>query len=200
MTEIIKNFAIGGYRSFGSVQYFPSFKKINLFIGRNNSGKSNILRYINNFHAPNPRKKHVFKTIDRHQPNGGSFISGLLCETDYHLITQRFLSQNNIHEQKQLSETIRKIYDLVAQNNEQNLCWTLFKYPQNLPINDAWENAIKKLNNNELAILWQSLTNHHNGDRVRHWEPQVIQILQKKTHNRNRITLYPCNKTNIANR
>jgi len=180
MTEIIKNFAIGGYRSFGSVQYFPSFKKINLFIGRNNSGKSNILRYINNFHAPIPKQIHTFSTIDRHQPNGGSFISGLLCDTENHLIIEKFLAKKNIHEQKILSETIRKIYDFVAETNAQNLCWTLFTYPQKSPINDAWEDAVKKLYDHELSVLWESLTDHYNGDRVRHWEPQVIKILQKE--------------------
>ncbi len=41
MTLPIKNLAIGGYRSFGKdIQYFENFEKVNLFIGRNNSGKS----------------------------------------------------------------------------------------------------------------------------------------------------------------
>ena len=44
---IIPNLAIAGYRSFGrEPQYFDQFAKINLFIGQNNAGKSNVLRFL----------------------------------------------------------------------------------------------------------------------------------------------------------
>lgn len=42
----IDGIGIGGYRSFGEMQYLAPFQKINLFIGKNNSGKSNILKFI----------------------------------------------------------------------------------------------------------------------------------------------------------
>lgn len=42
-----KDFGIKDYRSFGSDGvYLDSLKKINVFIGKNNSGKSNIPRFI----------------------------------------------------------------------------------------------------------------------------------------------------------
>ena len=45
---LIEGFALGGYRSFGNnIQRFNHFNKINLFIGQNNSGKSNVLRFLN---------------------------------------------------------------------------------------------------------------------------------------------------------
>ena len=44
---LIDSFALGGFRSFGkSVQRFEKFGKVNFFIGRNNSGKSNVLRFF----------------------------------------------------------------------------------------------------------------------------------------------------------
>jgi hypothetical protein len=49
MTEFlpILGFGIGGYRSFGkTVQRFGPCAKINLLIGQNNSGKSNVLRFL----------------------------------------------------------------------------------------------------------------------------------------------------------
>jgi len=40
----IKGFGISGYKSFGiTLQRIGPFSKINIFIGKNNSGKSNIL-------------------------------------------------------------------------------------------------------------------------------------------------------------
>jgi len=56
--KIINNIAIGGYRSFGEIQYFSNFEKINLFIGKNNNGKSNVLRFLNEIYQNiNERKK-----------------------------------------------------------------------------------------------------------------------------------------------
>jgi predicted ATP-dependent endonuclease of OLD family len=43
----IDGFGISSYRSFGSeIQFIGPCNKINIFIGQNNSGKSNILKYI----------------------------------------------------------------------------------------------------------------------------------------------------------
>jgi predicted ATPase len=40
-------FGVSGFRSFGpDPQYIAPLEKINLFAGRNNSGKSNILRIV----------------------------------------------------------------------------------------------------------------------------------------------------------
>ena len=43
----IDGFGLAGYRSFGAtVQKVGPFRKINLFIGQNNSGKSNLLLFL----------------------------------------------------------------------------------------------------------------------------------------------------------
>lgn len=42
----IHGFTLAGYRSFGERQYISPLGKINLFIGPNNSGKSNILKFV----------------------------------------------------------------------------------------------------------------------------------------------------------
>jgi AAA15 family ATPase/GTPase len=48
-TVFIDGIGLSGYRSFGSEhQLIGPFGKINLFIGQNNSGKSNILFFLKN--------------------------------------------------------------------------------------------------------------------------------------------------------
>ena len=43
----IDGFGLAGYTSFGgTVQKIGPFRKINLFIGQNNSGKSNLLLFL----------------------------------------------------------------------------------------------------------------------------------------------------------
>jgi hypothetical protein len=50
---LIDGIALSGYRSFGSyLQKIGPLRKINLIIGQNNSGKSNILRFLAHHYKP----------------------------------------------------------------------------------------------------------------------------------------------------
>lgn len=184
MTVIIKNLAIGGYRSFGSTQYFPNFNKINLFIGRNNSGKSNVLRFINKVLASG-KKIDMFKPeqIDRHIPNGGPLIIGLssypLTEKRLEFIAKKF--NNNSYPRLNIShqKTINEIYtNLDNIQNNYSLVWTLFEIPTSKSFNDEWELALKNINDNDLYDLWRALTNQSSGGRSEHWVPGIIRNLK----------------------
>jgi hypothetical protein len=66
-TIILKSLAIGGYRSFGTIQRLPVFSKVNLFIGQNNSGKSNLLRFVHEIYPGfKLNRQPEFKQLDRH--------------------------------------------------------------------------------------------------------------------------------------
>jgi AAA15 family ATPase/GTPase len=47
----LTSLAIGGYRSFGDVQRFEKLAQVNLFIGQNNCGKSNVLRFVHEVYS-----------------------------------------------------------------------------------------------------------------------------------------------------
>jgi len=78
MTVIINNLAIAGYRSFGKEpQYFDNFEKVNLFIGRNNAGKSNIIRFLSEIVSKTADGK--IKTLDPlafHLPSRPALLIG----------------------------------------------------------------------------------------------------------------------------
>ena len=65
------------YRSFGeTVQYIRPCRKINLIIGQNNSGKSNILSFIKHYYAEALKAAKStaqlnFQPLDRHVISGG---------------------------------------------------------------------------------------------------------------------------------
>ena len=66
----IHGFGISSYRSFNEhEQTIAPFSKINIFIGKNNSGKSNILRYIRDVYPEAIKLKHV-KTVTKDVPRG----------------------------------------------------------------------------------------------------------------------------------
>jgi predicted ATPase len=68
----IDGFGISQYRSFGpDLQRIGPLAKINLFIGQNNSGKSNILRFLNSHwaSAKGGQPQFNFDKLDRHIGN-----------------------------------------------------------------------------------------------------------------------------------
>lgn len=48
-TTLLSGFAMGGFRSFGERQYFAPLSKVTLLAGQNNSGKSNVVRFVDRF-------------------------------------------------------------------------------------------------------------------------------------------------------
>lgn len=82
----IDGFALGGYRSFGpAVQRIGPCKKMNLFIGPNNSGKSNVLRFLTSHYGAclgsilgSGSGQMAFDQLDRHLgPGQGKFTFGI---------------------------------------------------------------------------------------------------------------------------
>lgn len=185
MTVIIKNLAIGGYRSFGSTQYFPNFKKINLFIGRNNSGKSNVLRFINKILASGKKiEKFTAEQIDRHIPSGGPLKIGLSgyssTENNVEYITRKFNPDDyprlNIKHKKTIVNIFEKLEKIEGCHS---LPWTLFEIPTLKPFNEKWLLAFENIDDHDLYDLWNALTSHSSGSRTAHWIPGTIRALQE---------------------
>ncbi len=65
----IDGFGIAGFRSFGpELVKIPDLEKVNVFIGKNNSGKSNILLFVEKFFgAKNTNMKGIFGELDYHK-------------------------------------------------------------------------------------------------------------------------------------
>lgn len=175
----INNLAIGGYRSFGSVQHFDKFEKINLFIGRNNSGKSNILRFINSFYSNIGHK--IFTgpiPIDIHQPNGGNHIFGIAQKLDVESLKKKFNSEKYKRIQDHHINDILIILKEKAKLDEKHECWTYLSLPRLEADQKNWNLAVKVLNDNRIYELWTALTNQGSGGREAHWEPETIKIIQ----------------------
>lgn len=174
----LKNLAIGGYRSFGSVQYFDSFSKVNLFIGRNNSGKSNVLRFINEIYSTiGVDKKSIIDPITKHIPQGRPLIIG---SGDSVTKNERKIDEISRFNDEKFSilhlgsrSSILEIFKNKIINEETNLCWTLRDIP-NLNIHgDSWRTAMKTINDYDLHELWSELTGYRNGSRNEDWIPTI---------------------------
>ncbi len=200
---IIPNLAIAGYRSFGrEPQYFDQFAKINLFIGQNNAGKSNVLRFLSEVY---PQVSEIFnfnnlseqeKVIARNKPQ---LLSPDLL--NWHLPDKppQLLGVGEKIETEELPQDHRLLFDLKNKHSvaaklfckvlkekiridNKQLCWTITNLstvsPERKDFQDSWSRAIKILPDKELEILWSSLTGANGTSRKKHWEPQLIEKLQ----------------------
>lgn len=190
MTIIIKNLAITGYRSFGSVtQYFDEFSKINLIIGRNNAGKSNLIRFlsevyptIGGFHIPRPPADQLFS---KHLSSQSSILMGVGERVDIidgkphlrvdHPLLQKVQDQNI---KTLINEVVGVMYKSIKDIEGTNLCWANFDLQQKrFHNNNAWSEAAYKIDRHNMQKLWNQLTNMEGGEQSV-WVDQIIQRAQ----------------------
>jgi predicted ATP-dependent endonuclease of OLD family len=215
MNVFIDGVGIAEYRSFGSeMQRIGPFRKINLFIGQNNSGKSNILRFLVSHygrfielaHARNSRQGSLnLSEDDRHLGStSGRIHLALGFNPNSIAITedrvQRGLQSSNPRQRQRelegyqallqrllLSETLTRGTDLV---------W--FDYASTWNAHPVLDNDFLKalheqkiLVDSEWQSLWSALTGQGRGNITQHWIPETIQQLNPIQPQALAITLIP---------
>ena len=195
MTVKIKNLAITGYRSFGKdPQYFDSFKKVNLFIGRNNAGKSNIIRFLNEIVSKMAGGKvPPLNDLAYHLPIRPPMLIGSgehVSVTGWHRLTEGMI---NDYHRTTASHLIYRILNEKRRIDGKGLCWSFAALPGQQPLLDSWTQAIKVLSDSDLSTLYGILTNYTGGDRSEHWEAEILKRLQTQIPTTN-VAVIPANR------
>lgn len=185
MTILIPNLAIAGYRSFGKQpQYFERFAKVNIFIGQNNAGKSNVLRFLHEIYPQaSSREPPKFDSLARHLPSQPPILLGIGEELDLtdpkrpRLMSDHRLvaGRENEHQRAIAAAVFGKLFSAKCRIDQTNLCWTLLTLPDRKDQQESWSNAAKTLQDREIQQAWEMLTGMGGGDRKHSWEPQLIQ-------------------------
>lgn len=185
MTIIIPNLAIAGYRSFGNKpQYFERFAKVNIFIGQNNAGKSNVLRFLHEIY-PQASERDVLKidSLAKHLPDQPPILLGIGEEIDrtdpkrpvlpdsHRLI----VGKQNVQQQRAAAAIFGKLFAEKSRLDQSGLCWTLLTLPDRKDHQESWSEAAKALQDQEIHQVWAMLTGMGGGDRKNSWEPQLLQ-------------------------
>lgn len=185
MTQLLPNLAISGYRSFGKVpQYFDRFTKINILIGRNNSGKSNVLRVIKEV-LPQISNHGALKLepVAAHLPDHPPFQVGI-GEAFTEESAGRFSLPPTSNRREQIPTDGRgaAIEPLMAEllarkgsHDGTNLAWSFTTFPDRKPVHDTWVPAMAGMESLKVQRLWSFLTGRGQGDRKAHWEPQIVE-------------------------
>lgn len=170
----LKSLAIAGYRSFGKEpQGFCSFGKINLFIGENNCGKSNILKFIHELLPDFNTPKNAIKLneFDRNMHKGGPFIVGYaLSAKEFQKYTESLITKGFRRNSIELLNQIIELYNK-KQNSDHKPenYWFYFDQKKELLLEDG---GFKQLDLRELMSLCQFL-------QIRSYNNEHIDIIKK---------------------
>ncbi len=201
----IDGIGIGGYRSFGSsLQRIGPFQKVNLFVGQNNSGKSNILRFLKNHHnkiiscARNTRDVYSgFSNLDRHldKTNKGVSIEfGLRVDSfRYTQLVSRLRSKLAVHH----LQMIRDILQSGVMTFATDVAW--FPYVVSASHEPRIESTLvtriadaKVLKQEDWSELWQVLIARGSGGNMREiWIPELLAALSPIKLDEKPIALIP---------
>lgn len=182
--RFIRSVAIGGYRSFGSeLQRFEKFNKINLFIGQNNCGKSNILRFFKDIY-PHLIEFEVIKfdQLDRHIPSGAPFTYGLSVSLgrdesgNYQALIDEFKGRIS---DTSIIGTALKLFLAKSKQDGTDDVWFSYKPKERKRtiVEEEWRQPFRELDDYELERLWAALTAQRGGSRDAHWEPETLSAL-----------------------
>lgn len=198
---MLKGFSFAGYRSFGkNIAKLAPLGKINLIIGQNNTGKSNVINFLEkhyNNHLSGVINSYNFKLnlidIDRHISDSTSDITigfPLLNEDVDHYISELLsFDQSKLRNYK---HCVQKILDEFK--DEEGITW--FNYIYSIAENkftiDYDPAAIKGiLTAREWSGMWTALTNSGSGDIDVHWIPQSIAKIIKPTSSKVTTSIIP---------
>ncbi len=188
---LLKGFGFSGYRSFGNeLAKIAPLRKVNLIIGQNNVGKSNIINFLDTqysffYSKANGQMQHgqqqeiPFTDIDRHIST--EQITHRIAFPLYNDEIDDFINlklpderQHNTHRQ-----LLRHLLKEAFLSDEQCI-WFVYEsstHNGQFKLNVDPNQIANLLDRNEWQILWNQLTHKSGGGLEQHWIPETIAAL-----------------------
>ena len=190
---ILKGFGFSGYRSFGNeLTKIAPLRKVNLIIGKNNIGKSNIVNFLNEQYAyfvskaRNQRQLSIhkqevtFKDIDKHisREKVEHRISFPVFSNEIEDYINKKLPDSRAHRvPRQLA---KKLLSSNYFSDETGNVWFTFKYSTHtgeFSLELGSDDITQALEHGEWQQLWSALTGSGRGDINAHWIPDTLKSL-----------------------
>lgn len=202
---LIDGFGLAGYRSFGEpIQRIGPLHKINLFIGQNNAGKSNLLLFLKQRYSQFVMSSNSRNSINlgldpldlnqmTNPPRIGFSVGVNPSGEAYKQLLEGFedkLSRNSVS-----IGYIEAILRSKAFSQGTELIWATYTTNGQTPqvvsptIDDLY--AEKVLKDHEWQKLWSAITGQGSGGIKQHWIPEVLSVLNPIKLPPPSITLIP---------
>ena len=168
--KIIEGFRISNYRSFGvTAQLVGPLKKVNLIVGQNNSGKSNVLRFLKNhyvgmFNNIGNETQYPYDGYDVHRgedPRLRQFIIGI--PFDSNRITEKTKSSPSV------AKNVKKVLEWFKVENHGDAGWIPFLSENGSPfrVEEALVNRFDAgipISAGDWIEIWRHFTNQHHAN------------------------------------
>lgn len=184
---LLKGFGFSGYRSVGNdlVKIAP-LRKVNLIIGQNNVGKSNIINFLHqqySFFITRAREQRraqgmaevSFKEIDRHISNKQVLhriaFPVFLDEVDEY-ISQKLKSGGDF-------QLVKRILESTC-HRDNDAIWFVYKSDspkEQFTLDYNSDEVAATFNKNEWYRAWTQITNTTGGGLKAHWIPETMKAL-----------------------
>lgn len=188
MPIFIDNFALAGFRSFGrKPQRIDVLAKVTLLIGRNNCGKSNIIRFISDVYPSFTKiKPPSLNFLDAHMPSRPAIALGkqIPLERDASgrpmlpLTHPLLFSVQHDHVKRQCAYVLGSIVDAKREIDGTSQPWAFQSSSPLLDEEEAWKKAIRRVERDALQRTWSAVTHRSGGSREQHWEPETLALFR----------------------
>ena len=181
----LDGFALAGYRSFGpELQRIAPFRKINLFVGPNNTGKSNILRFVHQHLGQllsSGASNHLDPIEDGPRVSQPiRFVVGIADRLDGDVVAEiqkRCKSEQSHSLLRRLleSETVTARSDYVwSYRSAVNFRDQFSRWHPDIADDSIIDVYLPMMPNHEWQIIWRGLYPQHQGGEVRKWVEGVL--------------------------
>ncbi len=197
----IDGIGISSYRSFGKqLQKIGPFGKINLFIGQNNSGKSNILLLLYKHYGSlmqSARKGGAvnFESLDHHIGEDSGEISIAFGVNLTGKKYDKVISQTGANNYPRLIEPLKKILLSKVISQDTDTAWFIYENVGGvLSLSKKFIEQVEEehiLRDDLWYEVWSTLTSQQGGEKLRHWIPEMLQKISPVNIEVPKVTLIP---------
>ncbi len=175
----LRGLALKNFRGIGPEWAIMSgFSKFNFFIGPNNSGKSTVLNFINQFLGSAQRRISNTNPLDHHETRSENVIEFAIGQSPNELMQRLIETRPSIEQTPSLLPIIQKLIRQLALNDRLIYPSKSAPYSENsdfiLTPDKDWENF---LNQWEWEMLWYSVLGRSGGNLRDHWIPHLRAVL-----------------------
>jgi hypothetical protein len=194
---LLEGFGFNLFRSFGTdAQLIGPCKKVNLLIGQNNSGKSNVLSFIHRYLAPVVAatwkdRPWSMETIDRHIGARGPFRFALAesISSARHEGVVENITKKAPHAKQSVEQLLHRLFQSTLISPDGATAWFRYSAPAptgRLSIDLDWVAEIRNANvlsDGEWEWLWKIIDeNRRRGGQPDQWVSEVLNTLSPTRH------------------
>ncbi len=187
----LKGFGFSGYRSFGNeLAKIGPLRKVNLIIGQNNVGKSNIINFLNDQYVyfvqqtriQNNRgnqKEITFKDVDRHisSVRADLRIAFPIFEDEIEAYIAEKLGDEKQHARQREIAKHLLCSDFFCKDGVIWFTYSSTNQNRDFELEAKTEDVEHLLKQQEWQFLWAALTSRSGGGLRQHWIPETLKAI-----------------------